>query len=90
MIDGFRKLGFNTGETETAVVPLIIGDDEKTFQFWKYLFEQGVYVNPVVSPAVPPDSALIRTSYMAIHEDQELDWFLEVAQKGAKEIGIIK
>lgn len=85
----FTRLGFDIGTSETAVIPLIVGDNQKTFRFWKYLYENGVYVNPVVSPAVPPNRALIRTSYMAIHEDADLDRLLEVAEAGGKEIGII-
>ncbi|MFP4378821.1 MAG: aminotransferase class I/II-fold pyridoxal phosphate-dependent enzyme, partial [Spirochaetales bacterium] len=89
MIDEFSALGFNVGTAETPIVPLVIGDNEKTFLFWKNLFERGVYVNPVISPAVPPNRSLIRTSYMAIHEDDELDQFLEIAAEEAKKIGII-
>lgn len=89
MIDGFRSIGFDVGNAQTPIVPLIIGDNEKTFLFWKVLFERGIYVNPVISPAVPPNRSLIRTSYMAIHEDDELDWFLEVAEEEGKKIGII-
>jgi len=89
MIEGFRRLGFNIGTTETAIVPLIIGDNEKTFLFWKSLFEEGVYVNPVVSPGVPPNRALIRTSYMATHTDEELDQILEIAEQEGKKLGII-
>lgn len=89
MIQGFGDLGFDTGTTETAIVPIIVGNNDKTFTFWKYLYEHGVYVNPVVSPAVPPDRALLRTSYMAIHKDEELDTILEIAEAGGKACGII-
>jgi 8-amino-7-oxononanoate synthase len=89
MIEGFTELGFNIGTTETAIVPLIIGDNQKTFLFWKNLFERGVYVNPVVSPGVPPNRALIRTSYMAIHVDEELDQILEIAEQEGKKLAII-
>ncbi len=89
MIDGFSSLGFNVGTAETPIVPLVIGDNEKTFMFWKNLFERGVYVNPVISPAVPPNRSLIRTSYMAIHEDAELDQFLEIAGEEGRRLGII-
>jgi 8-amino-7-oxononanoate synthase len=89
MISGFSDLGFNIGTTETAIVPLIIGDNQKTFLFWKNLFEKGVYVNPVVSPGVPPNRALIRTSYMATHTDEELDEILEIAEREGKKLGII-
>ncbi len=89
MIQGFTDLGFNIGTTETAIVPLIIGDNQKTFLFWKNLFERGVYVNPVISPGVPPNRALIRTSYMATHTDEELDQILEIAEQEGKKLGII-
>ncbi|MBW1715711.1 MAG: pyridoxal phosphate-dependent aminotransferase family protein [Deltaproteobacteria bacterium] len=89
MIERFTELGFNIGTTETAIVPLIIGDNQKTFLFWKNLFERGVYVNPVVSPGVPPNRALIRTSYMATHTDKELDQILEIAAQEGKKLGII-
>jgi len=89
MREGFKSLGFDIGTSETPVVPLIIRNNEKTFLFWKYLYENGVYVNPVISPAVPPNRALIRTSYMAIHEDDDLDRILELSHKGGKQFGII-
>jgi 8-amino-7-oxononanoate synthase len=89
MVNGFKSLGFNIGKSETPIVPLITGDMEKTLMFWWALFDGGVFTNPVLSPAVPPDSGLIRTSYMAIHTDDELDKILEVAGKAGKKIGII-
>ena len=78
-----------SGTAETPIVPLMIGDMEKTLMFWRALFDGGVFANPVLSPAVPPDSTLIRTSYMAIHTDDELDQILEVAGKAGKALGII-
>ena len=89
MIRGFTDLGFNVGTSETPIVPLIIGDYGKTLLFWKNLFERGVYVNPVISPAVPPNHSLIRTSYMAIHEDDELDTILEISGEEGRKLGII-
>jgi 7-keto-8-aminopelargonate synthetase-like enzyme len=89
MISGFSELGFNVGTAETPIVPLVIGDNDKTFMFWKNMFERGVYVNPVISPAVPPNRSLIRTSYMAIHEDDELDTILEIAAEEGRKLGII-
>lgn len=89
MVAGFKSLGFNVGTAETPIVPLLIGDLEKTLLFWRALFDGGVFTNPVVSPAVPPDSTLIRTSYMAIHTDDELDQILEVSGKAGKALGII-
>ena len=89
MIREFQSLGFNTGESETPIVPIIIGGDEKTFEFWLKLFEEGVYTNPVISPAVPPDRSLIRTSYMATHHDDDLDIVLETFKKIGKNMGLI-
>ncbi len=89
MINGFRDLGFNVGVTETPIIPLIIGDDTKTFAFWKAMFDMGVYTNPVISPAVPPNRALIRTSFMAIHTDEDLDRVLEIAGEAGRKTGVI-
>lgn len=89
MIDGFRSLGFDVGTTETPIVPIVIGDNQKTFLFWKALFERGIYVNPVISPAVPPNRALLRTSYMAIHTDEELDRVLEIAGEEGRRLELI-
>ena len=85
----FKALGFNVGVAETPIIPLVIGGIEKTFMFWKALFENGVYANPVVSPAVPPDRSMLRTSYMAIHTDSELDQVLSVCKTEGKKLGII-
>jgi 8-amino-7-oxononanoate synthase len=89
MIHEFQALGFNTGESETPIVPIIIGGDEKTFKFWLSLFEEGIYTNPIISPAVPPDRSLIRTSYMATHNDDDLDIVLEAFKKIGKNMGLI-
>ena len=89
LIDGFKAIGFDTGTSETPIVPLLIGDNEKTFLLWKNVFERGVYVNPVISPAVPPQRALLRTSCMAIHTDSELDQAIMVIGEEAKKLGII-
>ncbi len=89
MIREFKALGFNVGVAETPIIPLVIGGIEKTFMFWKALFDNGVYANPVVSPAVPPDRSMLRTSYMAIHTDSELDQVLSVCKTEGKKLGII-
>ncbi|MGI6439002.1 MAG: aminotransferase class I/II-fold pyridoxal phosphate-dependent enzyme [Sphaerochaetaceae bacterium] len=87
--DGFTSLGFEIGTTETPIVPLLIGDNDKTFLLWKNLFERGIYVNPVISPAVPPQRALLRTSCMAIHTDQEIDYAVSLIGEEAQKLGII-
>ena len=70
---GFRRLGFRMSNSETPIVPIIIGDSMRTFQAWRMLYDAGVYTNPVISPAVPPELSLLRTSYMATHTDEQLD-----------------
>lgn len=90
MKDGFDEMGFDTGFSETPIIPIIIGDDIKTFFFWKLLFENGIFTNPVISPAVEPGHALLRTSYMATHTDEELDQVLETFHKLGKEFGLIQ
>jgi len=89
MKKGFDEMGFNTGETKTPIIPIIIGEDMHTFGFWKILFQNGIFSNPVVSPAVEPGHALLRTSYMATHTDDELDQVLEIFYKLGKEFGLI-
>ena len=89
MRKGFTELGFNIGNSITPVVPIIIGDDDRTFMTWKLLFEHGVFVNPVISPAVSPGHQLLRTSYMATHTDAQMDRVLEVFAKVGKEMGLI-
>ena len=85
-----REMGFDIGNSVTPVVPIIIGDDEKTFLFWKMLFEAGVFVNPVISPAVPQGRQLLRTSYMATHTTEQLDFVLEQYQAVGKALGVIE
>jgi len=89
MRKGFVELGFEIGQSQTPVIPIIIGDDEKTFLFWKMLFDAGVFVNPIISPAVATGHQLLRTSYMATHTDQQLETVLEIFGKVGKQIGII-
>jgi 7-keto-8-aminopelargonate synthetase-like enzyme len=89
MREGFQAMGYNTGTSQTAIIPVHIGEDIKTFYFWKTLFENGIFSNPVVTPAVPPGQALIRTSYMATHTDEELDQVLEIFQGVGRELEII-
>ncbi|MBI4803222.1 MAG: pyridoxal phosphate-dependent aminotransferase family protein [Elusimicrobia bacterium] len=80
----FKALGFNTGETQTPIIPVIIGDNTKTFLLWKALYEAGLFTNPVVSPAVPPKRALIRVAVMATHTRAQLDKALDILETCAK------
>ncbi|MBU6374431.1 MAG: aminotransferase class I/II-fold pyridoxal phosphate-dependent enzyme [Bdellovibrionales bacterium] len=82
-------MGYNILGSQTPIVPLLIGDDMTAFAFTQRLYDHGVFATPVVSPAVPEGCALIRTSYMATHTDEDLDYALEVLQKLGREFGII-
>ena len=89
MRQGFSDLGFDIGNSESPVIPIIIGDDVKTFMFWRALLDAGVYVNAIISPATPPGRQLLRTSYMAIHTDDQLDRVLDTFARVGKEFGVI-
>lgn len=89
MREGFKSLGFNIGHSVTPIIPIIIGDDQLTFTTWRLLFENGVFVNPIISPAVAPGHQLLRTSYMATHTDDQLDRVLETFEKVGKQVGLI-
>ena len=87
--NGFRSLGFDIGPTQTPIVPVLIGTLENTFLFWRRLFDAGVFTNPVVPPAVPPDECRLRTSLMATHTADQIDFALEQFATLGKEMGII-
>jgi 8-amino-7-oxononanoate synthase len=89
MCSAFHEMGFNTGCSETPIVPIVIGDDQKTFAFWKALFDAGVFVNPIISPAVPPGMQLLRTSYMATHTEEQLDRVLGIFYEVGKKLAVI-
>ena len=90
MRDELRKMGFETGPTETAIVPIYIRQDLTTIAVWKALLEDhGIYTNPFISPGVPPKHAMLRTSYMATHERSHLDRGLEAFRTVGKQFGII-
>lgn len=89
MLQGLKQLGFNTGATQTPIIPIIIGEDELCFRFWKELFDGGLYCNAVVSPAVPEGMALLRTSYMATHTREQLEKVLDIFEKAGRKLGII-
>lgn len=89
MKEGLTSLGFNTGNSQTPVIPVIIGDDMLTFTMWRALFDAGVFVNPVIAPGVPPKQQLLRTSYMATHTEEQLDQVLEIFSAVGKAVGII-
>ena len=86
---GLKAMGYHVSEHDTAVVSVIIGDTEKTLQMWKTLFEEGVFVNAFIRPGVPPGMEMLRTSYMATHEQKHLDKILEVFASLGKRYGVL-
>lgn len=88
-IKGFKEMGFDTGKSETPIIPLFIRDDIKALQMTQMLLEDGVFVNPVVSPAVPKEDCLIRFSLMATHTFEQVQTALEKIQKAAKTLGVL-
>ncbi len=84
------EMGFNVLEGRTPIVPVILGEDTLTFTFWRKLFDNGIFVNAFVSPGVPQNLSMLRTSYMATHEDKHLNRIIEVFGDIGKEMGIIK
>ena len=89
-LDGFRNMGCEIGHTSTPIIPLYVRDNEKTFMIVKDLFDAGIFVNPVVSPAVAPEDTLIRFSLMATHTKEQLDRALEAIQAVFIKYGIIE
>jgi 8-amino-7-oxononanoate synthase len=89
MRKGFTDLGFDIGNSCTPVIPIIIGDDLRTFVIWRALLDNGVYVNAIISPATPPGRQLLRTSYMATHTDDQLDRVLGIFEQIGKQYEVI-
>ncbi len=85
----FANLGFDTGDSASPVIPLVVGEDMTAFKMTIRLQEEGVFANPVITPAVPPNRAMIRTSYMATHTRDQLDQALEAFAKVGRELGVI-
>ncbi|MBX2992666.1 MAG: pyridoxal phosphate-dependent aminotransferase family protein [Bacteroidetes bacterium] len=89
MRKGFKAMGFTVIDSQTGIVPVIIGDDLNTFVFWRALFDAGVFVNAFISPGVPNGMQMLRTSYMATHEDHHLDKILDTFGTIGKRLGVI-
>lgn len=88
-LKGFQEIGFDTGHSQSPIIPLYIREDAKTFMFTKMLLGEGIFVNPVVSPAVPSDSTLIRFSLMATHTREQIDRALEACSKIGRKLHIV-
>ncbi len=89
MMNGLNQLGFDLGKTATPILPVFIGDSLKCFRFWRALHDAGIFVNPVVAPATPPDHALIRVSVMATHDEDQMSMALEAFERIGRKTGII-
>ncbi|RKY95762.1 MAG: 8-amino-7-oxononanoate synthase [Ignavibacteriae bacterium] len=89
MREGFKKKGFNVIDGRTAIVPVMIGNDEIALQMWRMLYDGGVFVNVFVPPGVPEGRQMMRTSYMATHKKQHLDEIIHVFEKAGKQLGLI-
>ena len=87
-LERFRSLGFEIGNTSTSIIPLFVRDNEKTFRVTAALFHEGVFVNPVVAPAVAPEDTLIRFSLMATHTYEQLDRAIDTLHKVFIELNI--
>lgn len=89
-LDGFRALGFEIGATETPIIPLYVRDMEKTFLVTRMLFDEGIFVNPVVPPACAPNDTLIRFSLMATHTINQVDYALDKMSECFGKLGILR
>lgn len=89
MRKGLKEKGFNVIDGRTAIVPVIIGNDELAFKMWRLLYDSGVFVNVFVAPGVPEGRQMMRTSYMATHEKEHLDEIIHLFEKAGKAIGLI-
>lgn len=88
-LKSFRDAGFEIGNTETPIIPLYVRDNEKTFMVTKMLLDEGVFVNPVISPAVPPEDTLIRLAWMATHTIEQVDFAVDKTVKCFKKLGLL-
>ncbi|MGZ5554859.1 MAG: aminotransferase class I/II-fold pyridoxal phosphate-dependent enzyme [Candidatus Aminicenantales bacterium] len=89
MRTGYQAMGYDTGPSQSPIIPVFVRDDEKCFMLWRLLREEGIFTTPVIYPAIPPGQSLIRTSYGAGHTDEELDAILAAFEKCGRIVGII-
>lgn len=89
MRKNLKEKGFNVIEGRTAIVPVIVGNDELAFKMWRLLYDSGVFVNVFISPGVPEGRQMMRTSYMATHEKEHLDEIIHHFEKAGKTLGLI-
>ena len=90
MRKAFQEMGFNTGNSATPIIPIIIGDTQRAFVMWKLLFQNGIFVNVAIPPAVLEGRQLLRTSFMASHTEEQLNQVLKTFETVGKQVGLIK
>jgi 8-amino-7-oxononanoate synthase len=90
MRSGLDEMGFRMGPSTTPIIPIIIGERDKTLMAWKMCFDAGLYTNAVIAPAVPPDLCLLRTSYMSTHTDEHIDRALNILGEVGRELELIE
>ncbi len=86
----FTEAGFKINQNESAIIPILVGETEKTMITWRKLFDQGVFVNAFIPPGVPPNMSIIRTSYMSSHKKEHLDEIFDAFMKVSEEVGYIR
>jgi 8-amino-7-oxononanoate synthase len=89
MKEEFKSMGYNVNNSQSPIIPLTVGNDLVAFKMWRMLFDEGIFASPVVTPAVPEGQAIIRTSYMATHKDEHLNFILDKFKKVGKHLGVI-
>ncbi len=90
MRTGLEAMGFEMGPSTTPIIPIMVGEMNKTLMAWKMCFEAGLYTNAVIPPGVPPDMCLLRTSYMATHTDEQIDRALNILGEVGRELELIE
>jgi 7-keto-8-aminopelargonate synthetase-like enzyme len=88
MKDGLEDLGFDTGQSATPIIPVFLGDLERCFQVWQFVQKAGIFVNPIVPPAVPPGRCMLRISVTAGHTRKQLKWALDKFGQAARRFGL--
>jgi len=89
LADGLRSLGYDLGHSETPIIPVLVGEMEQTFLFWRKLFDAGVFTNPVVPPAVPASQCRLRASVMATHTADQIQFALDAFAVVGRQLGVI-
>ena len=89
LAEGIRSIGFDTGPSQTPIIPILIGPLDKTLVLWRKTFDAGIFTNPVIPPAVPPSQCRLRTSLMATHTSEQIDYCVETIGRIGKELGVI-